>query len=162
MVTLLTEHPLNALVKKSAKGWVERHQFPLHTLSAIFRLDPSSFERIPAMNAHSKDRGSPPACLDIPPNKDASKQADANATESIKVYSDGSVHGGWVGAAAILRREGKIDRILKFHLGTTSQHTVYEAKLVGMIMELHLIKTKRRNKPKCVLNVDNQAVLGAI
>ena len=162
MVTLPAEHPLNALVKKSAKGRVKRHRSPLHTLTAIFGLDPPSFEKIPAVRAHPKDRGSPPARIDIPPDKDASKRADANATETIQVYSDGSAHSGQVGAAAILKREGKTDRVLKFHLGTTGQHTVYEAELVGMILGLHLIKTEKRNKTKCALNVDNQAALVAV
>ena len=40
--------------------------------------------------SHPKDRGSPPARIDIPPDKDASKRSDANATETIQVYSDGS------------------------------------------------------------------------
>ena len=111
---------------------------------------------------HPKDRGLPLVHIDIPPNKDASKRADANATESIRVHSDGSAHSGKVGAAAILKREGKPDQILKFHLGTTGQHTVYKAELVGMIMGLHLIKTEHCNKTRCVLNVNNQATLGAI
>ena len=51
---------------------------------------------------------------------------------------------------------------MKLHLGTTGQHTVYEAELVGMILGLHLIKTKWRNTTKCVLNVDNQAELISI
>jgi hypothetical protein len=79
-----------------------------------------------------------------------------------RLYSDGSAHDGKVRAAAILRREGKPDCILKMHLGTTDQHMVYEAELVGMIMGLHLIKTKRRSKVKSVLNVDNQVALVAI
>ena len=159
---LPTEHPLNTLVKRSAKGRVKKHRSPLHTLTAIFGMDPAAFEKIPAVRAHPKDRGSPPARIEIPPDKDTSKQADANATERIKVYLDGSAHGGQVGATAILKREGNPDRMLKFHLGTTRQHTVYEAELVGMIMGLHLIKTERRNKTKCALNVDNQAALVAI
>ena len=51
---------------------------------------------------------------------------------------------------------------MKLYLGTTEQHTVYEAELVGMILGLHLIKTEARHKTKCVLNVDNQAALAAI
>ena len=133
MVTFPTEHPLNSLVKRSAKGQVKRHRSPLHTLTAIFGLDPPLFEKIPAVRAHPKDRGSPPARIDIPPDKDASKWADVNATETIRVYSDGSAHSGQVGAAAILKREGKADHVLKFHLGMTGQHTVYEAELVGIV-----------------------------
>lgn len=41
-----------------------------------------------------------------------------------------------------LRHAGRPDMILKFYLGTTEQHTVYEAILVGMIMGLYLIKTE--------------------
>ena len=52
--------------------------------------------------------------------------------------------------------------MLKYHLGTTGQHTVYEAELVGMVMGLHLIKTEQCNRVKCVLNIDNQAALVAI
>jgi ribonuclease HI len=72
------------------------------------------------------------------------------------------VHDSKVGHAAILKRNGEPDHILKLHLGTTEQHTVYEVELVSMIMGLHLIKTEKRNKVKCTLNVDNQAALVAI
>ena len=39
---------------------------------------------------------------------------------------------------------------------------VYEAELAGMLMGLHLIKTEKKNKVECALNVDNQAALTAI
>lgn len=43
----------------------------------------------------------------------------------IKVYTDGSVHNGKVGAAAILTRSVKPDRILRFHLGkSTTTHGI--------------------------------------
>jgi ribonuclease HI len=82
--------------------------------------------------------------------------------ETIKVYSDGSAHSRGVGTVVILKHKGKPDHILKLHLGTTDQHMVYEAELIGMIMGLHLIKTEPRSKVKCLLNMDNQAVLTAI
>ena len=114
------------------------------------------------MRTHPKKRGSQIVRLDIPLNKEESKRADANAKESIKVYSDSSAHNGGVGAAATLKRKGKTDRTIKLYLGTTEQHTVYEAELVGMILGLHLIKTEARSKTKCALSVDNQAALVAI
>ena len=162
IAALPREHPLHALVKRSAKGRVKRHQSPLHKLTSIFGIDPSAVEKIPPVRMHPSRKSSQPVFVDIPPNKDASKRADANAVEKIKVYSDGSAHDGKVGAAAILRREGKPDRSLQLYLGTTEQHTVYEAELVGMLMGLHLIKTERQSTVKCVLNVDNQAALVAI
>jgi hypothetical protein len=39
---------------------------------------------------------------------------------------------------------------------------VYEAELADILLGLHLIKTEKRNKVGCVLNVDNQAALTAI
>ena len=162
IATLPQAHPLHKLIKKSAKRQVKRHRSPLHTLTGIFGTDPCEMEEIPPVRIHPKKRGSQPIRIDIPPGKEESKRADTTATEKIKVYSDGSAHGGNVGAAAILRRNGRPDRTLKLHLGTTEQHTVYEAELVGMIMGLHLIKTEERNKTKCALSVDNQAALIAI
>ena len=162
IATLPQEHPLHKLIRKSAKRQIKRHRSPLHALTNIFGLDPSKMERIPLVRTHPKKRGSQIVRLDIPPNKEESKRADANAIESIKVYSDGSAHNGGVGAAATLKRKGKTDRTIKLYLGTTEQHTVYEAELVGMILGLHLIKTEARSKTKCALSVDNQAALVAI
>ena len=162
IATLPQEHPLHKLIRKSANRQVKRHRSPLHTLTSVFGIEPGKMEKIPPVRTHPKKRGSQIVHIDIPPSKEDSKRADANAVERIKVYSDGSAHDGKVGAAAILKCEGKPDRMLKMHLGTTEQHTVYEAELVGMILGLHLIKTETGSKTKCALNVDNQAALVAI
>ena len=156
------EHPLHALVKRSAKGRVKRHRSPLHTLTSIFAIYPSKMEKIPPVRIHPSKRGSQATQIDIPPSKDKSKRADSSAVEQIKVYSDGSAHDGRVGAEAILNQAGRTDRILKLYLGTTEQHTVYEAELAGMIRGLYLIKMEWRNVVKCALSVDNQAALVAI
>ena len=162
IATLPKEHPLHKQIRKSAKSQAKRHRSPLHTLTSIFGLKPENMEQIPPVRIHPKKRGLQSVRIDIPTSKEESKRADTNGPEQIKVYTDGSAHDGGVGAAAILKREGKRDRILKLHLGTTEQHTVYEAELVGMVMGLYLIKTEKRNKAKCVINVDNQAALTAI
>ena len=47
LATLLCEHPLHTLVKRSAKGRVKRHRSPLHILTSIFSLDPSKIKQIP-------------------------------------------------------------------------------------------------------------------
>ena len=162
IATLPQEHPLHKLIRKSMKRHTKHHRSPMHILTSIFGLDPSKMERIPPVCTHPKKRGLQRVCIDIPPNKDKSKRADTNALEVIRVYLDGSAHDRGVGVAAILKHEGKPDCTLKLHLDTTEQHTVYEAKLAGMIMGLYLIKTEARSKTTCVLNVDNQAALIAI
>lgn len=89
-----------------------------------------------------------PFTLSISDNKDKSVAEDTQATEVVRVYSDGSVQDGKVGAAALLSRQGEPDRIVHYHLGSISQHTVHEAELVGILLGLHLIKAdkKRQNK----------------
>ena len=65
---------------------------PLHTLTSIFGIKPSKMECIPPVHTHPKKRGLQVICVDIPPNKDELKRADANTVEQIRVYSDGSAH----------------------------------------------------------------------
>ena len=92
MATLPSEHPLHALVKRSAKGLVKRHRSLLHILTGIFGTDPSKIEKIPPVRTHPNRKSSRTVHIDIPQSKEASKRADATATEKIKVYSDGSAH----------------------------------------------------------------------
>jgi ribonuclease HI len=162
MATLLREHPLYKPVKRSAKGNIRRHCSPLHTLAGVFGINPEDSEKIPPVHIHPKEQGSQLVHTDIPSNKEASKEKDKNAREAIRVYSNGSAHNGKVGAAAILKRVGQPDHTLKIHLGLAKHHTVYKAELAGMLLGMHLIKTERRNKVKCVVNVDNQAALRAV
>ena len=66
-----------------------------------------------------------------------------------------------MGAAAVLIRKDKPDRILHCHLGPESKHMVHEAELMGMILALHLISTEKHNATSCSIAVDNQAALKA-
>ena len=103
-----------------------------------------------------------PLSVEIPENKEASIALDRNARETIKIYTDGSAINGKVGAAAILTRTGKADRTLRVCMGTTEEHTVAEAELVGLILGLHLIATEKRSRVKCVIGLDNQAIIKAL
>jgi ribonuclease HI len=77
------------------------------------------------------------------------------------VYSDSSIRNGKVGAVAILYRRGRHKGTLRLHLGTASEHTVYEAELVGMILGMQLIKMEKKGKTSCALGTDNQAAIKA-
>ena len=66
-----------------------------------------------------------------------------------------------MGATAILIRKDKLEHILHHHLGSKTKHTVYEAKLVGMQLALHLISMEKCNATFCSIAVDNQAILKA-
>ncbi len=77
--------------------------------------------------------------ISIPASKEASITEDNVARESVKIYSDGSAFKGKVGAAAVLTCPGHPHKILHYHLGLETEHTVHEAELIGTVLALHLI-----------------------
>ena len=57
-----------------------------------------------------------------------------------KVFTDGLDINDGVGAAAILFKEGQRQSTLRAYLGESTQHTVYEAELVGILLAAHLLR----------------------
>jgi ribonuclease HI len=127
----------------------------------IFNIKPRILESIPTTGRNPATAHKHPFKIDIADNKEDSITADTEGRESVKIYSDGSAQEGKVGAAAVLIRPGKETHKLHYHLGTTEQHTVFEAELVGLLLGLHLIKTEK-SRTSYALGVDNQAVLSAV
>jgi len=124
--------------------------------------DPDEIETIPVVRSNPALGKSTPFQFSIPPDKEASKQADTQSREEVKVYTDGSLHNGAVGAAATLIRRGKQPRTLRYHLGPATQHTVYEAELVGLLLGMQLIRTEKRSNTRCAIGADNQAAIQAL
>jgi ribonuclease HI len=162
MASLPREHPLHKPFRYAARRHVKRHRAPLHELAQTLPDDPDNIETIPTVRTNPACSKVAPITVSIPQSKEDSKAADANADEEIKVYSDGSMHGGKVGAAAVLYRNGQRTRSIKLHLGEASKYTVYEAELVGMLLGIHLIKTEKKGRVKCAIGADNQAAIQAI
>jgi ribonuclease HI len=155
-------HPLHKQIRTAARRKTRRHRAPLHELAASLGCDPDDIETIPVVRANPALKRSNPMQVSIPPDKEASVRENMHAREEIKVYSDGSIHNGKVGAAAVLFRRGKKGRTLQLHMGKASDHTIYEAELVGLILGMHLIKTEKKGKTKCALGADNQAAIKAL
>jgi ribonuclease HI len=162
IATLPQKHPLYKPIRRAARRQVGKHKAPLHHIASCLNTDPSEIETIPVIRTNPAKRQENPIDIVIPKDKKDSKRVDAQAKEVIKVYTDGSLHNGGVGAAAILYRAGKRPRILKLYLGTAEQHTVYEAELVGLLLGIHLIKTERNSSKECAIGADNQAALKAL
>jgi ribonuclease HI len=118
-------------------------------------------EKIPAKPRNPAHRGKLPFATSIPPSKEASIDEECSAREEIRLYSDGSAIEGKVGAAAVLLRPGKLHRVLHYHLGPESEHTVPEAELIGIILALHLIKSERPKGNSYTIGIDNQAAIKA-
>ena len=155
-------HPLRRQYRNAGTRKIKRHKSALHHMTQLYGIQANEVETIPAVRQNPATRNLLPAILEIPGDKAASKQLDATSTEVIRVYSDGSALNGKVGAAAILIRQGKADRILRLCLGTTKQHTVPEAEMVGLILGLHLIATEKRNRKSCAIGLDNQSAIRAL
>ncbi|KAF9443477.1 hypothetical protein P691DRAFT_713239 [Macrolepiota fuliginosa MF-IS2] len=88
-----------------------------------------------------------------------------------KIYSDGSGQDGRVGAAAILLEEGnpRPTKMLQFHLGTTAEHTTYEAEAVGALLAMKIAKevakeAEQRGERDAAIShyADNQSVIKAL
>ena len=100
--------------------------------------------------------------LIIPPSKEAALPF-ANLTTStvpVWVYSDGSGYEGGIGTSALLYINDWLVRKLRFYLGLAQEHTVYEAKGVGLLMGLHLLHGLHHQLTlSTVLGSDSQATI---
>ena len=101
----------------------------------------------------------------IPPTKEVALPLTllTNDTVPVRVYSDGSGYEGGIGASACLYINDHLARSLRFYLGTSQEHTVYEVEGVGLILGLHLLHslTRQLTHPT-ILGTNSQAVIRAL
>ncbi|GBE90128.1 hypothetical protein SCP_1801520 [Sparassis crispa] len=134
------EHPLHAHVKTASTRFVKHHCSPIHELLHAYRLQPDTIETISP--ARFPPAWSPPFQVSIAGSKGDALKDEAQWAEKqgICVYSDGSDIDGGVGAAAVLyRRDRATPKILHFYLGKSTEHTVYEAEDVGLVLAIRLL-----------------------
>ena len=162
MASLPPEHPLHKPIRNAARRQVKRHRAPLHELAQSLPMDPDKIEMVPVVRINPANRSKTPFQVSIPATKEESKNIDRSAREEIKVYTDGSIHRDKVGAAAVMYRKGKRTRTLRLHLGAASDHTIYEAELVGLLMGIYMIKTEKKGKTACAIGADSQAAIQAL
>jgi ribonuclease HI len=150
-------HPLYNPVRQAARYYVSHHRSSLHRLTRSFAIDPLLIETlIPARCAPSTKC---PYKTHIADTREAAADEHLHLTDQIQVYSDGSGANGKIGAAAILFRAGAQPRVLKYHLGTDKEHTVYEAETVGLTLAAKLISTEPNLSFPLSISIDNQAAL---
>ena len=97
----------------------------------------------------------------IPMLKQRAIKEEGEAVEVVKVFADRSCIEGGVGAVAVLYREGIEKRLIRKHLGMESEHTVFEAEVVGLILAAKLVQAER-GVSSAMLGADNQAALKAM
>lgn len=158
IVSLPTSHPLFPIMRHCARHVsIARHREPLHDLFRLTRIVPDRIETLAPVSL--RPGSSLPFTTIIADSREAAVASDATQTNVIRIYSDGSALEGKVGASAVLLRLGQAPRMLHFHLGKLSHHTVYEAELVGLVLGIHLIQTEADACVHSSINVDNQSAL---
>ena len=161
MATLPPDHPLHKPVNWKTTSTTKKHRGPLQNLARLYVTGARKYEKIPSAPHDPSRTGVLPFRISIAATKEHSARDLENTDEEIQVFSDGLVQDGKVGAAAILFKKDAPARILHFHLGPESEHTVHEAELAGMLLAIHLITTEQRSAKSCLIAVDNQATLRA-
>ena len=162
MAMLPGQHPLTKIARKCTRRKVKKLKSPLHMLANAYDMDPRSYETIPVATRNPAKLGKEPFKIQILRSKEESKREDAQAPEHVKIYTDGSAHDGKVGAAAIMLKDGRSLGKLQYYLGKDSEHTVFEAELVGILLRLQLIKNERSRNLSYTIGVDNQVAIKSL
>ena len=160
LCTLPPTHPLYAHVKRAAK-WVKRHRSPLHEILAAYDLRPTEIETIAATRYPPGWRA--PCAVSISATKDDTANDEQKWVEKDgwRVYSDGSDVDGGVGAAAVLTAPGRNPKVLRYYLGTSTDHSVYEGEVIGIALGIELLHRERTCRTASCA-VDNTASLRAV
>ena len=56
------------------------------------------------------------------------------------IFSNGSGLDGRVGATVVMYRRGQEPKVLRYNMGLLTEHTVFEAEAVGVMLALHMLK----------------------
>ena len=75
------------------------------------------------------------------------------------IFTDGSCHNGQVGTAASIFIDKEHKATLRYHLGKATEHTVFEAEVVGLILAAQLLIRFRGAKYPASIYVVNQAAV---
>ena len=131
---LPTSHTLAPLACHDASQFINRHRSPLHYLFHQTQLNPLTTKCISTFCRHPFHKTA--FTSKISPSNDLALELaqKTHRTTKYKVYCDSSSFEGGVGAAAVLYKNKRVLKVRRAHLGTAKEHTVYEAKLTGVLL----------------------------
>ena len=135
------------------------HRSPLHELAHLFHLDPADTETITPVC--QKLTYVQPYSTWIAGTKEESLIFDRENEAQIKIYMDGSGYKGNAGVAAVLLRDDRPPKTLKYHLGPLTRNTTFEAEAVALNLGLKLLKDKELPKT-ATIQIDNQSIIQSL
>ena len=158
MSTLPTHHPFNPIITCIANwGMVRHHKTAIHSLIQHLTTDPRTIETIIPWPIHP-DSHTPFSTSIVASKEDAIAQFRRCTTWTM-IFTDGSSTNGKVGAAASLYIDFTHVATLQYHLGDYTEHTVFKAEAVGLILAAQLLLTRNKASFPVTIFADNQAVI---
>ena len=155
MTTLPASNPVHREIRLAARQ-CKRHKSPLHFLVKAFGTHPKSTEEILPLR-HSP-KWTPNVTTLIADKKEKAIRDAERADEETQIFTDGSGYQGGIGAAAVLRHRGKLEKVLHFHLGSDKHYTVFNSEQISMLLGIELLR-KEQNVHSVYMGVDNQAAI---
>ena len=157
MATLPKSHPLYGTVSRVMKRNIVHHKTALHHLLHGLKLKQDTTETITPRPVHPNSLT--PFVRDIAPSKEDASRDFQQCKDRTMIFTDGSCHNGQVGAAASLFIDKEHKATLRYHLRKATEHMVFEAEAVGLILAARLLVTARETTFPASIYVDNQAVV---
>lgn len=136
--TVLPKTYLIYKVVQRAKRYVKQHRAPMLELLNAFTVTPEEVETIKIV--WKPDGWKRRFKVEVAESKEVLEVERSRHPERWKVYSDSSKKNGGMGAAAVLYRDGQRQGVLRYQLGRSGEHTVYEAELVTIILGPKLLR----------------------
>ena len=161
LATLPSGHPLHKIISRKDMGRIKKHRSPVNHLLVSYNLNPSMIEKIPAAARDPMSISTLPFTISIANDGDSSITEVANMSEEIQIFTDGSALDGKVGTAVVLLKVGRPPHMLNLHLSSESKHTVHEAELIALLLEMHLLSMEAHGSRTAAIGCDNQAALKA-
>jgi ribonuclease HI len=156
-------HPMFKIVRRAARQRVGSHNSQLHELYSMYPdTHPDNVEVIPSTGRAPWTRLSCSTSIAKDKAEAAEEDGEERAEDALVVYSDGSLVDGGAGAAAVLYKGRTRMAELRYHLGKSDEHTVFEAEGVGVILGAKLVWTYGSGVEDIEIALDNQAVIRAL
>jgi hypothetical protein len=161
--TLPATHPLHKQITNVARyGHVKKHPSPLHFLMTAYKdVRQGKVEVIRPVRRRAGWEA--PVEVRVAGSKEEAKENTLAETSRVRLFSDGSLIDGKVGAAAVLMVDGVVKREKGVCLGSERRYGVYEAEGIGEILAVECLMEEQDEEIRGVipLGIDNTLALRA-
>ena len=158
LVALPNCHPLYKPLQLAVKRTAEHHRNSLHLFFTTSVKSNHSEITTPARRRQNyKMLG------DVNIEEDRNTAINnAHQISGTAIFTDGSGYDKKIGAAAVMMKDGKALKTLRYHLGADTEHTVHEAESVAVTLALHMLAGLKKTLKEVTIGMDDKAVLSRL